>query len=51
MTALAKYEWPGNVTELRDAIRHAVAVTQGSPIDVASLPEPLRRRASIRAQV
>jgi transcriptional regulator with AAA-type ATPase domain len=49
--ALAKYDWPGNVTELKGAIRDAVFASQASSeIDVASLPEPLRRRPSVRAQ-
>jgi transcriptional regulator with GAF, ATPase, and Fis domain len=50
--ALAKYEWPGNVTELRAAIRDAVLASQpADAIDVASLPEAIRRRPSIRASV
>jgi hypothetical protein len=47
--ALAKYEWPGNVRELRDTIRGAVAATHGGMIDLGALPEPVRRRASVRA--
>ena len=46
--ALAKYEWPENVRELRDAIRFAVGVSHGGAVDVTSLPEPVRRRASVR---
>ena len=50
--ALAKYEWPGNVTELRAAIRDAVLASQpADAIDVAILPEAIRRRPSIRASV
>ena len=50
--ALAKYEWPGNVTELRAAIRDAVLASQpADAIDVSSLPEAIRRRPSIRASV
>jgi transcriptional regulator of acetoin/glycerol metabolism len=45
-TALARYEWPGNVTELRDAIRYAIACTRGGAVDVTCLPEPLRRRSA-----
>ncbi len=49
--ALAKYEWPGNVTELRAAIRDAVTASQASNvIDVTSLPEAIRHRQSVRAQ-
>ena len=46
--ALAKYEWPENVRELRDAIRSAAGLCHGAAIDVGSLPEPVRRRASVR---
>ena len=50
--ALAKYEWPGNVTELRAAIRDAVLASQASTtIDVPSLPEAIRRRPSVRANL
>ncbi|HEY2513594.1 MAG TPA: sigma 54-interacting transcriptional regulator [Polyangiaceae bacterium] len=49
--ALAKYDWPGNVRELRGALRHAVAATHGGPITLGSLPDPLRRRLSVRMQV
>ncbi len=48
-SALAKYDWPENVRELRDAIRYAVTLSHGGPIDVTSLPETVRRRASLRA--
>ena len=47
--ALAKYDWPENVRELREAIRSAVTVTHGGALDVTSLPEAIRKRASVRA--
>jgi transcriptional regulator of acetoin/glycerol metabolism len=47
--ALARYDWPENVRELRETIRQAVAVSHGGAIDVTSLPEALRKRASMRA--
>jgi transcriptional regulator of acetoin/glycerol metabolism len=47
-SALAKYEWPENVRELRGAIREAVGLCEGGAVDVMSLPEPVRRRASVR---
>jgi transcriptional regulator with PAS, ATPase and Fis domain len=51
-SALAKYEWPGNVTELHDMIRDAVNASPGSKqIDVTALPEPLRHRASVRTKL
>jgi DNA-binding NtrC family response regulator len=43
---LAKYDWPGNVTELRDAITHGVAMATRGRIDGMCLPDVLRRRSS-----
>ena len=45
MDRLAAYDWPGNVRELVHVIQRA-AVLGGEVIDVASLPEALRTRAS-----
>ncbi len=39
---LARYEWPGNVREVQNAVEHAVALCSGSRIDVEDLPEELR---------
>jgi two-component system response regulator HydG len=36
------YAWPGNVRELRNAIEHAVALTQYEEITVEDLPEKIR---------
>jgi two-component system response regulator AtoC len=47
-SALAKYEWPENVRELRETIREAIGICQGGAVDVMSLPEPVRRRASVK---
>ena len=49
--ALAKYDWPENVRELREAMRYAVGMSHGRAIDGASLPEAVRRRTSVRAQI
>ncbi len=35
---LCRYAWPGNVRELRNALDHAVALGEGSLIDVSDLP-------------
>jgi DNA-binding NtrC family response regulator len=45
MSVLLAYDWPGNVRELVHVIQRA-AVLGGEVIDVASLPEALRTRAS-----
>jgi two-component system response regulator HydG len=39
---LARYEWPGNVREVQNAIERAVALAVGNRIDVEDLPEELR---------
>jgi len=39
---LLDYTWPGNVRELRNAIEHAVALTQFDTIVPADLPEKIR---------
>jgi DNA-binding NtrC family response regulator len=49
--ALAKYDWPENVRELREAMRYAVGVSHGRAIDTGSLPESIRRRTSVRARI
>ena len=38
MDALMKYEWPGNVTELKNAIEHAVIIENSDTIKLRSLP-------------
>ncbi|MFO8022063.1 MAG: sigma-54 dependent transcriptional regulator [Perlabentimonas sp.] len=38
MEAFNHYSWPGNIRELRNVIRRAVLVEQGSQISVKSLP-------------
>ncbi len=41
--ALASYKWPGNVRELRNAIEHAMLVTEDGTIKAEHLPETLTR--------
>lgn len=43
---LSRYNWPGNVRELENAIGHACMMVIGDTIDVAELPEYLRRPES-----
>jgi transcriptional regulator with PAS, ATPase and Fis domain len=40
--SLLRYRWPGNVRELENVIEEAVAVADGSTIDLADLPERVR---------
>ncbi len=35
---LVRYQWPGNVTELRNAVEHAVILTPGGTVRPAGLP-------------
>ncbi len=39
---LLRYEWPGNVREVQNAVEHAVALSAGTRVDVDDLPEELR---------
>ena len=50
---LLRYEWPENVRELRDAVRHAVTVARAGRLDLDTLPETVRRaqRPSMRVRV
>ncbi|ACY14277.1 sigma 54-interacting transcriptional regulator [Haliangium ochraceum] len=42
MTRLVRYDWPGNVRQLRNAARQIVIASRGS--DEATLPDALRRQ-------
>jgi len=39
---LLRYEWPGNIRELENAMERAVALASGNRVDVADLPEEIR---------
>jgi two-component system response regulator HydG len=41
LAALTQYTWPGNVRELENAIIHALAMSHGQAIDLASLPSTI----------
>jgi DNA-binding winged helix-turn-helix (wHTH) protein len=40
---LFAYEWPGNVRELRQCLASAIMLADGKRVELAHLPEPLRR--------
>lgn len=42
--SLLTYEWPGNVRELERVLERAIALTDGSTIDVRDLPSTIARR-------
>ena len=46
---LGRYSWPGNVRELENALGNACMMVMGEMIDVADLPENLRKQAPITA--
>ncbi|NOZ94312.1 MAG: sigma-54-dependent Fis family transcriptional regulator [Acidobacteria bacterium] len=41
--ALCSYPWPGNVRELENAVERAVVLCRRDVIDLAELPEPVRK--------
>jgi two-component system, NtrC family, response regulator AtoC len=43
--ALSHYRFPGNVRELKHALRHALVLSHGGDIDLEHLPEEVRGRA------
>ncbi len=43
--ALSHYRFPGNVRELKHALRHALVLSQGGDIDLEHLPEEVRGRS------
>jgi DNA-binding NtrC family response regulator len=51
MGALQDYPWPGNARELRNALEHAVLLTDGNTIDVDALGLSGRRRPTAAAPV
>ncbi len=40
---LLRYEWPGNVRELENAMERAVALAQGTRVELDDLPEEVRQ--------
>jgi two-component system, NtrC family, response regulator AtoC len=64
ITTLLQYKWPGNVRELANAIRRAVALSDGSQVNVYDLPphitensqnnddvQPIKRKSLVLADI
>jgi transcriptional regulator with PAS, ATPase and Fis domain len=47
MEALVAYDWPGNVRQLARVLERAVALLSGAEIDLADLPDQVRRNHSV----
>jgi len=45
MAALKSYSWPGNVRELQNVVERAVALCQASSVELADLPDEIRRHS------
>jgi len=45
--ALQRYDWPGNIRELRAAIEHAVALCRGERISLRDLPERVQGKPDL----
>jgi DNA-binding NtrC family response regulator len=48
--AASRYDWPGNVREVENAIGHACMMVLGDTIDVNDLPEHIRRGDRVRSE-
>jgi two-component system response regulator AtoC len=48
MRLLIESDWPGNVRELENTIERAMVLTEGTQLDVESLPDRLRRPGTTR---
>jgi two-component system response regulator AtoC len=46
MRQLIDFDWPGNVRELENTIERAMVLTEGTQVDVESLPDRMRRPAA-----
>ena len=47
LAAMQSYPWPGNVRELKNAIEHAVILTDGDTLDIEHLPRSITEAAPV----
>jgi PAS domain S-box-containing protein len=45
MAALKRYQWPGNLRELKNALERALILSHGEPVDLPHLPAEIREHA------
>lgn len=48
MSALAQYDWPGNIRELENVIQHAIVMSKGSMLSIDDLPPEVTKRKVVR---
>jgi two-component system response regulator HydG len=51
MGALKSYTWPGNVRELQNVVERAVALITGNVVELADLPDEIRRYSPADDQI
>ena len=50
MNRLLAYDWPGNIRQLRHAIRYACAIADGNQVAIEHFPQELRGSAASQAR-
>ncbi len=51
LAALKNYAWPGNVRELQNVVERAVALCEGNMVQLADLPDEIRRHSPADDQI
>jgi DNA-binding NtrC family response regulator len=50
LESMLAYDWPGNIRELRNTLERAVTLCRNEVLDVADLPEAIRKAAALAGQ-